>query len=211
MNSDIQIYINKLVNNPKILGVIMFGSYARGDNRKDSDIDLIVFISKGNVSRKVVERKGKTFEMIWSTPSDSLNYWKHDLDGCHNIWTDAQILFDRDNTVRKLQDECLKLISKGKEKLADWNIQHREFDAKDQINAIKNLGIKDQSAANYALHILVGKLVELFFDMNLFWKPPAKKQIQYIREVNKEFASLLDQFYLPLNDFDALLTLANKI
>ena len=49
--------IKKSVRSPEPgAKVILYGSYARGDNRKDSDIDIIILLDKGQISREDEKR-----------------------------------------------------------------------------------------------------------------------------------------------------------
>lgn len=48
-----------------LVKVILYGSYARGDNREDSDVD-IVGIVKG--SREELQEKQKPWRNIWKIP-----------------------------------------------------------------------------------------------------------------------------------------------
>ena len=45
MNKTIVDFVEELKNDPNVIGVIMFGSWARGNNREDSDVDLVVLLN----------------------------------------------------------------------------------------------------------------------------------------------------------------------
>lgn len=47
MNTDTKQFIEELKGRSDVLGVIMFGSWARGNNRPDSDVDLVVILTEG--------------------------------------------------------------------------------------------------------------------------------------------------------------------
>lgn len=55
MNSTAEQFIAELREDPNVLGVLLFGSWARGNQREDSDIDLIVIVRDG--FRRVVGRQ----------------------------------------------------------------------------------------------------------------------------------------------------------
>jgi predicted nucleotidyltransferase len=57
MNNDTQQFIEELKARSDVLGVIMFGSWARGNNRPDSDVDLVVILRLMILSRGKVRIK----------------------------------------------------------------------------------------------------------------------------------------------------------
>lgn len=211
MEQTIKNYISKLESDANVVGVILFGSYARGDNRPDSDIDLIVLLQDGESYRKVVLDGGKTYECIYTTVKGALDYWKGDLDGCFNIWNDAEIVVDKNGDVKKLELESRKLVAAGKKKLSEWNFDHKKFDSEDQLKAISELSKTDIPAANLALSKVVINLVEWFFDIKQLWTPPTKKQLQAIRKVDIETGKLFDSFYSQEMQFEQRLSLAKEI
>lgn len=208
MEHTITTFIDKLKVDQNIVGVILFGSYAREDSRSDSDIDLIVLLKTGESSKKVIQQDGKTFEIIHTTVKGALDYWKGDLDGCFYLWTDAKILFDKDGSIAKLKKDAVELIKEGKKKITDWDFAHKQFDAEDQLRAIKELANNDLPAAKLALNRVMVKLVEYFFDIRQIWTPPTKMQLQKIRVVDPEVGKLLDGFYSQEVKFKESLSLA---
>jgi len=75
----------KSLNHPEIEKIILFGSVARGDDNKDSDIDIIIITS--NINDDLIiedEIYGKTFDTLLETGEylsvkmiDSEHYKKH--------------------------------------------------------------------------------------------------------------------------------------
>lgn len=56
-------YAKLVVNNMVVKKIILYGSYARGDYRKDSDIDVAVVVSKNNVSKDILDDMAKLFKL----------------------------------------------------------------------------------------------------------------------------------------------------
>lgn len=58
----------KSLNHPEIEKIILFGSVARGDDSKDSDIDIIIITSNINDDLKIEDEiYGKTFDTLLET------------------------------------------------------------------------------------------------------------------------------------------------
>lgn len=56
-------YANLVVNNMVVNKIILYGSYARGDYRKDSDIDVAVVVPRSTVSKNILDDMSKLFKL----------------------------------------------------------------------------------------------------------------------------------------------------
>lgn len=110
----------------RLVSVVLYGSVARGNNRKDSDIDLLLVI-KGlpkTITERVilfdkVERKLDddimrlmdegyyvTFSPVLKTPEEAVRFSPIYMD----ITEDAIILYDRDGFFRKVLEKTRKRL-----------------------------------------------------------------------------------------------------
>ncbi len=211
MDPRVRDFFEELHAKPEVLGLIMFGSYARGDHRPDSDVDLLVIIADGETERKIETKAGKTYEMIWVTESEALSYWLGDRDGCYWLWLDAQTIFDKNGSTERLRAGAKRIVARGKEEVAGSELVNRRFDIEDQLRAVKWLGREDIPAANHALHWIVSRLVTSYYDIERLWEPPPKKALQLVRTTNPELGVLLDSFYAPQSTFEKSINLTESI
>lgn len=56
-------YAKLVVNNMVVKKIILYGSYARGDYKKDSDIDVAVVVSKESISKDILDDMAKLFKL----------------------------------------------------------------------------------------------------------------------------------------------------
>ena len=56
-------YANLVVKNMIVNKIVLYGSYARGDNRKDSDIDVAVIVPRESISKNILEDMAKLFKL----------------------------------------------------------------------------------------------------------------------------------------------------
>ncbi len=63
LNDSANEFIELLKSDSNVQGIILFGSWARGNNHAGSDIDLVVIVNDGN-RRYVEKRKGQVFEIV---------------------------------------------------------------------------------------------------------------------------------------------------
>lgn len=94
--------IGELTAHPAVGGVFLFGSYARGDSRPDSDIDLVV-VHSGPFSKVILHRDGVEFEVFSNSEAAIVAFWEQHPDDFTRFWADAQVLFDRDGSTARLE------------------------------------------------------------------------------------------------------------
>jgi len=63
-------YAKLVVKNMIVNKIILYGSYARGNNRKDSDIDVAVIVPKSSISKDIVEDMAKLFKLRRNISTD---------------------------------------------------------------------------------------------------------------------------------------------
>ena len=101
-----------LADDPEVTGVFLFGSYARGDSRPDSDIDLLV-VRSGAFQKKIVRRDGVEFEMFLNNEPDIVSFWAAHEDDFTSFWADARVLFDREGATSRLRSEANEIRARG--------------------------------------------------------------------------------------------------
>ncbi len=210
MNEATNKFIQELKLRDNVLGIILFGSWARENNRLDSDVDLVVILDNG-YQRTVEKREGQIFEIIYSTAESALDYWKSNRDDCAGLWEVAKILYDKDGTVKKLQSEVELLIKQGKKSMNVLQLGQLRFDAEDQIKVSGLLFDEDPTTANFILTNKVFALTSLFFDIRQLWTPAPKQRLEKIKEIKPELYSALHNFYYDGEAFKSRLDSAKKI
>jgi predicted nucleotidyltransferase len=95
------VLLEELRADPEVTAVFLFGSHARGEDRPDSDIDLLV-IARGPFHKTVARRAGVEFEVFRNNPEDTVAFWRANRDDFESFWRDARPLFDREGTVARM-------------------------------------------------------------------------------------------------------------
>jgi predicted nucleotidyltransferase len=132
MDDILSTFVDKLKNREDVLGVILFGSWARGTNRDDSDFDLLVIQREGFL-RTVEYRGGKAFEITYTTVHGAIDFWMENKDDCVGLWDVAKVLYDRDDTLERLRQVADDIRREGKRPLDKVALEHLRLDVADQI------------------------------------------------------------------------------
>ncbi|QQS60138.1 nucleotidyltransferase domain-containing protein [Candidatus Falkowbacteria bacterium] len=194
MNNETKQFLEELKQRSDVLGVILFGSWARGNNRPDSDVDLVVILTEGY--RRTVEYKDKqAFEIIYTTEKSVADFWESHKDDCYGLWEVARILYDKDGIIERLKIKASEIIKQGKKVNDPYQVRQYKFSSEDEIGSVAKLTDKDSATANLVLFKTVYSLTELFFDLRQLWTPAPKQRMAKIKELSPEFYSLLFDFY----------------
>lgn len=210
MNHNTEIFVEELKQNPDVIGVIMFGSWARGNNRSDSDIDLVVIIKEG-YRRTVEYRDAQAFEIIYTTEKAAFEYWEGHKDDAAGLWAVAKILFDKDGTIERLKIKTKEILDAGKKPIEEYQLGQFRFDAEDQLKCVENILVSDPATANLILTNKIFGLTELFFDIRQMWIPAPKQRLAEIQISSSDFYELLQQFYQESTTLKDMLDTARKI
>lgn len=198
MNEEIKIFLEQLKSRSDVLGVIMFGSWARGNNRPDSDVDMVVILIEGY--RRTVEYVNKqAFEIIYTTEKSAIDFWKNEKDDCFGLWSVARVLYDKDETIERLKAEADKIIKDGKNPIDDYQREQYKFSAQDELFAVRSILETDPATANLIISRSVLSLGELFFDLRQMWTPAPKQILTKLKEVSPEISNLFERFYTTPN------------
>jgi hypothetical protein len=140
-------------------------------------------------------RDGQAFEITYTTEKSAIEYWDSHKDDCFGLWEVAKILYDKDGSIKRLEDFAKEIIKKGKDPLDEIKIKHLKFDAEDSLGAIKVFAQNDIVMANFLLSKKMFDLTELFFDIRQMWLPAPKQRLSKIKDISQEFYNLLYNFY----------------
>lgn len=194
MNVATEKFIAELKQRDDVEGIILFGSWARGNNRTGSDVDLVVLLSAG-YKRSVEYCDGQAFEIIYVTPDSALEYWNVHRDDAASLWEVARVVFDRHGAAAELEQKARAMLAEGKPKLDEMAVKRFAFDMDNFFEYVETIADERSAEAQFLLEGKVRALTELFFDLRQAWIPSPKQRWERIKAVDPEFYSLLVQFY----------------
>jgi predicted nucleotidyltransferase len=210
MNQETETFLEELKQKPEVLGVILFGSWARGNNRPDSDVDLVVILTNG-YKRTVEYKNNQAFEITYATEKSAFEYWESHKDDAAGLWEVAKVLYDKDGTIKQLQEKTQEMLKADKKPIDEFQLGQFRFDAEDQLKYVESVLDTDPTTANLILTNKVFALTELFFDIRQLWTPAPKQRLGKIKEISSGFYSLLQNFYQENIAIKDKLDVARKI
>lgn len=210
MNESTINFLEELKTRDDVLGIVLFGSWARGNNRPTSDVDLLVILVEG-YRRTVEYRDGQAFEIIYTTADSAFAFWEDNKDDCANLWSVAKIVFDKDGSTQNLKEKAEQIINLGKKPIDEYQLGQFQFSSEDEIRAVETMFESNPVTGNLVLSKAVLGLTELFFNIRQEWTPAPKQRIIKIQEINQELYSTLEKFYQDGNTLKDKIEAAKEI
>ncbi|MCC7432349.1 nucleotidyltransferase domain-containing protein [Candidatus Peregrinibacteria bacterium] len=187
MQKALNSFLEELKQNPNNLAVALFGSHAKGTNRPDSDIDLLV-ITK-NINQRGVEKKhGQEFEIVYATAPDTEAFYKKDPNNYVRFWQHAIILYDPQKILAKFQKKAHAMFKEKKHPMSEDAIKHSIFNLTDQLHYINFQIDKDPANALRMLYSHLYTTLDFYFDYHQIWKPAPKETLQTLDKINPRLA-----------------------
>lgn len=191
MEEALKAFVEDLKTRPECLAIAIFGSYARGQHRQNSDIDVFVVVPEG-AWRDIETLNGQSFEMVYASKDSAISFYRENPNDAVQQWKDLKVIYDPKGIFEEVRVVVNEIEKQGKKKRDDRAIRHLRFDADDRIRALEYLAEKDHATANYYLSIFGEQMFDLYFDLRGLWTPPPKQRIPYLRENDKETAQLFE-------------------
>lgn len=209
MKKVIETFIEELKKDDNVRGILLFGSYARGDQRPTSDVDVLVLVREG-AWRDVFNREGQAFEMVYASLDLAKDFYIKNPNDAVQQWTDGKIVYDPDEQMDQLKNFVDGIRNKGISQMTEKQIHHLHFDKEDKLSAIEFLKTNDLPTANLYLQGLCQELVELYFEIHQLWTPAPKQRLKKMRAMDKDTAELFDALYQS-NTFEDQFKNAKKV
>jgi len=101
----VQYIVDKIVREIQPKKIILFGSYARGDFSKDSDLDLFIVVKEGEESSRLIRRKidallwGRRFAVdliVRKKKEIARNFKAKNPFYIHHIFKDGKVLYEKE-------------------------------------------------------------------------------------------------------------------
>lgn len=201
INSSVENKIDGIINNLKsncdVLGLVMFGSRASNTHKKQSDVDLLVVLSKYDTSLMVlhptIEDTGIRFD-VWLTAIDELNKWHSlapDTNCIHPIINNAiltgVILKDTDSLLEKTKE-----IIRSNNKHPLLNINFIRFKLTHGYESLEHQRNANPFLFNLMYYQEIAECVHMYGMINGLREKSTKDILRKIKSEDKKLYELLE-------------------
>ena len=201
-------FIEKYINKDYFLGAILAGSYASGNNNKNSDIDVFL-VTKDDTTwreRGNILIDGYLIEYFINPVRKVLQEFEDGFENYHIattlIFAGSKILYDKDGTIEKLVNRAkedlnkeLKPMPEFKTKMNSYTIWHSFYELTTKY--------EDKEDIDFTYNIYLNNIIKSYFLNNGIPELPVHKIERIL--TNPDFRNRYNVKKLPDNTFIELL------
>ena len=194
-----------------VTAVLLYGSYARGTEHEQSDVDIIFVVDQGFKS-EVVDLDGVDVEVLEQTKHNMFAFWEQNLDEDRHwyLWKDVKVLYERNNEGTEVVAHAMSLVGE-KRPWPNDRIEMRKKVAQAKLRRTRFLSQLDAGSAAIALVELVQAMTGHWFDVRGQRVPSSKAFSGVFAEEDPELGDLLVGFYVRPTEFDVRFDLADRM
>lgn len=163
--------------------IILYGSYARGDETEESDIDVLCFKDGKKELNDTSLFKGKQLDVWVKETNEKLD----PKDFLHII--DGQVIHDSNSFGEKLLKSISQIYTRGPEEI-DYN---QKLFLIDWMNKMYIRSTRKDAEGSYRHHWLVRDILEIYFELNNKWYEGPKKSLKWLKEHDNEMFELYNK------------------
>jgi len=194
-----------------VSAVLLYGSYARGTQHEQSDVDIIFIVDEG-FKREITTHAGLLFEVLEQTKNNLYSFWQKtlDIDRHWYLWKDIKILYDRDGAGKDIIEHALSLVGE-KQPWSRPQIENERQKMLGRLPRIRYLARTDPGTASILLIEFVRAITENWFAIHGRYIPSSKVLLAEYKEVCPEFGMLLTDFYLNSSELDERFVMVERM
>lgn len=188
-----------------VLGILLFGSAARGKCDKYSDIDFYILLrKKGEFSRSNFIKNGVRVDIIFDTIKETNDFLKKDRYDVRRITSQmlahGKILFQKRNELEKILTAAKKNLTLKTRYKQEELLMHK-YSIDDFWGEVRrDIEKKDYVAFGIDSNLLINNIVELFIkSRGGFLKQPNEMRDE-LKKLDRAFSRQVESFY-KANDF----------
>lgn len=192
----LKLYIERIIPNPAVVGIIASGSFAHGQLDKHSDIDVYLILAPGTDFRERGNTwiSGVEIEYFFNPPEQIRAYYRKEGDKPHtaHIFTHGRVVLNRDPIVDELIQEAKEIMSRKAKALTPvqrefakyWLDDHR----KDYWDCLDN---GDVLSARIIGGEIIQQCIQYQFQLRRQFPTKQKRLLSFLKNDDPEFERIL--------------------
>ncbi|MEL6250641.1 MAG: nucleotidyltransferase domain-containing protein [Bacteroidota bacterium] len=194
----LKIYIDKVSQNPDVIGIIASGSYAHGKLDKHSDIDVFVIVKEGIDYRK----RGNTWiggveiEYFFNPPEQIRAYLRKEGDEPHtaHIIALGECRLERDPVIAELVSEAKEKLARKASPITDLQRELEKYrlddKRKDYWDCLDN---GDMLGARLIAGSIIEDCIKIHFRLKQQFPQKRKRLMGFLQKDDPEFGRFVNE------------------
>ena len=172
----------ELYKDKNVLALMLYGSVARCEESRNSDIDLLVIVNEKYCQKRHIVRYGITVEYLEMHIEYLQNFIAENEIPVLFTLIEGKILFDKNSLFDQFINEAKGIIEKGPPVNKKWENERYATKKRSDITEIylDLLDASDEIVFNYLVSLLITAAIPLLNENYGLWPKPRKKTMQYL-------------------------------
>lgn len=181
-------FLKSYEDDDDVVGALLCGSYASGNNNKESDIDVQLILkddaSYSERGNKIVN--GYMIEYFmnpsWKIKEYFESNYEKDLQTAANMFGYGKIIYDNYGKVKELQEKALEYLDKDVKTIDDAKLLMNNYHMSHSLRNLKSL-LDDKSPAFFEVYyVLLNSILNSYYEYVGLPKLPANKAYKILSD-----------------------------
>lgn len=192
----LQIFVDKHKRNPRVIGILVSGSYIHSIPDKNSDLDVYILLNQSKMrERGNTWINGVEIEYFMNPINQVRYYFKTETGSkapcTAHMFANSKILYQKDNRIDQLIKEAKILLKKKMPSMKKMDLEFARYSLDDTQKDLEDVYLKkDLFAFSIIANNLLEECLDLFFKVNKISKEKSKRLQKQIKSLDKNFARL---------------------
>lgn len=198
-------FLKKYEEDDDVIGALLCGSYASGNQTEDSDIDVYLVLKNECNYRERGNVDSNSYLMeyfmnpVWKIKEEMKEEFNENKLGTINMFAYGKIIYDLDGSVKELQDLALEYIDRPFKNIISSKLDSNNYHLWDLLDELKVSLKEERLDFNKIYYILLNDIYDVYAQYLGIQKLPKTKIYKILTD--EEYRKKYHVFKLPEKEF----------
>ena len=198
-------FLKKYEEDDDVIGALLCGSYASGNQTEDSDIDVYLVLKNECNYRERGNVDSNSYLMeyfmnpVWKIKEDMKEEFNENKLGTINMFAYGKIIYDLDGSVKELQDLALEYIDRPFKNIISSKLDSNNYHLWDLLDELKVSLKEERLDFNKIYYMLLNDVYDVYAEYLGVQKLPKTKIYKILTD--EEYRKKYHVFKLPEDEF----------
>lgn len=202
---------DELKSDGNVLAVLLYGSVAKGKEKLNSDIDLLVLTKSYQLEKTQVVRGKVMIEFLWIHEDFLLNFINHNEVPIMMALSEGIVLLDKDSKIKDHINMCQKKVEEGPKNVKFDSEEYQGYIRSVLTELYKDLFDVDLLSFNYMSSELIRMSIPLLYHQNGKWLKCDKEVLAFLKTFEAQTYEIIKKLLDQTNTVEDRLRYAGEL
>jgi predicted nucleotidyltransferase len=193
---------SRLRSDPEVRAIMLTGSFSRGEEEKNSDLDFLVITKRRFVERKAEYVNGIEVQYLAAPPKQFDNWLEYEKGTATSTiigqLSEGVILYDPSGVAAEYQNRARRILEEGPRGLTPQQIRSKRRQLTDAADDVEDR-LGSPSVALWLMNTEIGSAIESYLALNGHWAIKPKYLLTKLKNMDESLYNKCQDF-LAEND-----------